>query len=136
MLIYEAFLLIRHDIGRKDSLLSLLTFLLKGCQGAQLLVHTPIRRRILACTNTRVLITVVIHTGIHRIITNCLFGNLWAVITVWHRFRISRRLQIVLVDWTKQAFLELDALCNIGPDCLLLVKDSDCAGWASRIHET
>ena len=76
--------------------------MLKGCQGAQLLVHTSIWRRILACTNTRVLITVVVvHASIHMIITNCLFGDFRAVIVMWHRFRISRRLQIVLVDWTK-----------------------------------
>ena len=110
--------------------------MLKGCQGAQLLVHASIWRRILACTNTGVLITVVVHAGIHRIITNCLFGDFRAVITMWHWFRVGRRLQIVLVDWTKQAFLELDALSNIGSDCLLLVKDSDCARWASRVHET
>ena len=128
-------MLIRHDIGRKDSLLSLLTFLLKGCQGAQLLVHTPIWRRILACTNAGVLITVVVHAGVHRIITNCLFGDFRAVITMWHWFRVGRRLQIVLVDWTKQAFLELDALSNISSDCLLLVKDSDCARRTSRVHE-
>ena len=129
-------MLIWHDIGRKDSLLSLLSFKLKGCQRARLLIHKSILYWVLACTNTRVLISVVVHAGIHRVVSDCLLGDLRAVIIVWRRLLISRRLQIVLVYRTKQAFLELNALGYIDPNCLLLVKNSDGARWPSRVYET
>ena len=137
MLIYEAFLLIWHDIGRKDSLLSLFAFEFEGCQRAQLIVHTPIWRRwILAGTDASVLIAIV-HAGVHRVVPDGLLRDLRAVIIMmWRRFLIARRLQVVGVYRTEETFLELDALGDVGSGCLLLLlEDGDGAWWACRVHE-